>query len=390
MRTYATMLATPPGLLHPFRRQHLCRLSDPARAEAAERRNLEEHRHRGEIPGRADARRLSRQLQIQSARPEPARVQRRGADASRNGTITRSPTTGGRARRCSGATMRTRARSLLAARGRRAFHEFMPMRETLAETGRIYRKIAYGPLLDVFLLDMRSYRGPNIAAGPRLRAAARHPRAGADRLAQARAGELEGDLEGHRRRSADRPDQRRRDRAGRRPAARPRARDRRPARPSSSTPASAIRSGSPPTCITRPRTTTTRTAPCSRTSSRSGSSSPVRSMPAPGDRASSTTRSARRAMYQNGCSDEQGENLAPCFGLQFFGHVAIDGAHRGDDGDAQGRRATATSGRRASSRGSGPLVGARPARAFGDYESAILRHPSMGSAHMTGHRRWPT
>ena len=30
-------------------------------------------------------------------------------------------------------------------------------------------------------------------------------------------------------------------------------------------------------------------------------------------------------MFQNGCSAEQGENLAPCFGLQFFGHVAIDG-----------------------------------------------------------------
>ena len=27
-----------------------------------------------------------------------------------------------------------------------------------------------------------------------------------------------------------------------------------------------------------------------------------------------------------GCSAEQGENLAPCFGLQFFGHVDIDGA----------------------------------------------------------------
>jgi alkaline phosphatase D len=33
-----------------------------------------------------------------------------------------------------------------------------------------------------------------------------------------------------------------------------------------------------------------------------------------------------RAVYQKGCSREQGENLAPCFGLQFFGHVAIDGA----------------------------------------------------------------
>ena len=35
------------------------------------------------------------------------------------------------------------------------------MRETQREPGRIYRKIAYAPLLDVFMLDMRSYRGPN-------------------------------------------------------------------------------------------------------------------------------------------------------------------------------------------------------------------------------------
>jgi alkaline phosphatase D len=32
-----------------------------------------------------------------------------------------------------------------------------------------------------------------------------------------------------------------------------------------------------------------------------------------------------RAVYQKGCSKSQEENLAPCFGLQFFGHVAIDG-----------------------------------------------------------------
>jgi alkaline phosphatase D len=51
----------------------------------------------------------------------------------------------------------------LAARAGRAFHEFMPTRQTLAEPGRVYRKIAYGPLLDVFLIDMRSYRGPNDA-----------------------------------------------------------------------------------------------------------------------------------------------------------------------------------------------------------------------------------
>jgi alkaline phosphatase D len=46
----------------------------------------------------------------------------------------------------------------LAANGCRAFHEFMPMRQTQAEAGRVYRKIPYGPLLDVFMLDMRTYR----------------------------------------------------------------------------------------------------------------------------------------------------------------------------------------------------------------------------------------
>jgi alkaline phosphatase D len=50
---------------------------------------------------------------------------------------------------------------VLAARAARAFHEYMPIIETPAEPGRVYRKISYGPLLDVFMLDMRSYRGPN-------------------------------------------------------------------------------------------------------------------------------------------------------------------------------------------------------------------------------------
>jgi alkaline phosphatase D len=48
--------------------------------------------------------------------------------------------------------------SRLIARARRAFHEFMPIRATPAQAGRIYRRIGYGPLLDVFLIDMRSYR----------------------------------------------------------------------------------------------------------------------------------------------------------------------------------------------------------------------------------------
>ena len=109
----------------------------------------------------------------------------------------------------------------LAARGARAFHEFMPTRQLAAERGRIYRKIAYGPLLDVFMLDMRSYRGPNGAAQDPPGDARFWGRAG--RLAEARACRLTGNLEGHRRRPADRPDQLRRGGAGRRAPARARA-----------------------------------------------------------------------------------------------------------------------------------------------------------------------
>jgi alkaline phosphatase D len=50
---------------------------------------------------------------------------------------------------------------LLAARASRAFHEYMPIRASIVEPGRVYRKISYGPLLDIWMLDMRSYRGPN-------------------------------------------------------------------------------------------------------------------------------------------------------------------------------------------------------------------------------------
>ena len=53
---------------------------------------------------------------------------------------------------------------LLAARAARAFHELTPIRYTPSEPGRVYRKIAYGPMLDVFFLDLRSYRGPNGAS----------------------------------------------------------------------------------------------------------------------------------------------------------------------------------------------------------------------------------
>ncbi len=51
--------------------------------------------------------------------------------------------------------------ALLAARAKRAFFEYMPIRSDPTDPGRIYRKIPYGPDLDIFLIDKRSYRAPN-------------------------------------------------------------------------------------------------------------------------------------------------------------------------------------------------------------------------------------
>jgi alkaline phosphatase D len=53
---------------------------------------------------------------------------------------------------------------VLAARARQAFDEYLPIVHTEGRN-RIYRKVSYGPLLDVFCLDMRTYRGANPAPG---------------------------------------------------------------------------------------------------------------------------------------------------------------------------------------------------------------------------------
>jgi alkaline phosphatase D len=51
--------------------------------------------------------------------------------------------------------------ALLAARAKRAFLEYQPLRIDPIETERIYRSWRHGPALEIFALDMRSYRGPN-------------------------------------------------------------------------------------------------------------------------------------------------------------------------------------------------------------------------------------
>jgi alkaline phosphatase D len=54
-----------------------------------------------------------------------------------------------------------RSAGLLAARAKRAMFEFTPLAVHPVESERVYRRIGRGPSLDLFMIDMRSYRGPN-------------------------------------------------------------------------------------------------------------------------------------------------------------------------------------------------------------------------------------
>jgi alkaline phosphatase D len=50
---------------------------------------------------------------------------------------------------------------VLAERAKQALFEFLPIRRNATEPRRVYRSFSYGALLDVFVIDMRSYRGAN-------------------------------------------------------------------------------------------------------------------------------------------------------------------------------------------------------------------------------------
>ncbi|HEV7367750.1 alkaline phosphatase D family protein, partial [Arenibaculum sp.] len=58
---------------------------------------------------------------------------------------------------------REKSVAVLAANGRRAFMDYMPVRQDPIERDRLHSSFRYGPHLEVFRLDMRSYRGPNTA-----------------------------------------------------------------------------------------------------------------------------------------------------------------------------------------------------------------------------------
>ncbi len=53
---------------------------------------------------------------------------------------------------------------VLAPRASQAFHEYVPIEPGQRDdAGRVYRVIRYGPLLDLFVLDMRTHKDPNTA-----------------------------------------------------------------------------------------------------------------------------------------------------------------------------------------------------------------------------------
>ena len=55
-----------------------------------------------------------------------------------------------------------RSADVLAARAKQAFFEYLPIAPQVEdEAGRIYRRVAHGPLLDLFILDMRTFKDPN-------------------------------------------------------------------------------------------------------------------------------------------------------------------------------------------------------------------------------------
>ncbi len=220
---------------------------------------------------------------------------------------------------------RERSILTLAARGGRAFREFMPIRESPVEAGRVYRKIGYGPLLDLFMLDMRSYRGGNVRElstyapdahllGPVQLAWLKRELMNSRATWKVIAADLPIGVISH-------------DAIGQGDGP-PRGREVEIADLLAFIKHAGIRN------------TVWLTADMHYTAANYYDpnravfqdfepfwefiSGPLHAGTWPPQTLDNTF--GPRAVYQKGCSKDQGEDLAPCFGLQFFGHVAIDGA----------------------------------------------------------------
>jgi alkaline phosphatase D len=213
--------------------------------------------------------------------------------------------------------------SRLIGRARRAFHEFMPIRPIPQQAGRVYRKVAYGPLLDVFLIDMRSYRdstwnkrddnGDTFILGHAQLAWLKRELAASDASWKVIAADLPiGIVSEDAIALGDGPPQRREHEIADLLSFMKRAGVRNTVWLTADMHYTAAHYYDPNRAVFQDFEPFWEFV-----------SGPLHAGTwAPGQ-LDNTFGPA--AMYQKGCSAEQGENLAPCFGLQFFGRVDIDG-----------------------------------------------------------------
>ncbi|MEA2918092.1 MAG: alkaline phosphatase [Bradyrhizobium sp.] len=213
--------------------------------------------------------------------------------------------------------------SRLVARARRAFHEFVPIREIPKEAGRVYRKIAYGPLFDVFLIDMRSYRdstwnkrddaSDTFILGPAQLAWLKRELASSDATWKVIAADLPiGLISEDAIALGDGPPQRREHEIADLLAFMKRAGVSNTVWLTADMHYTAAHHYDPNRAVFQDFEPFWEFV-----------SGPLHAGTwAPGELDNTF---GPKAMFQKGCSAEQGENLAPCFGLQFFGRVDIDG-----------------------------------------------------------------
>jgi alkaline phosphatase D len=213
--------------------------------------------------------------------------------------------------------------SRLVARARRAFHEFIPIRPFPEQAGRVYRRIGYGPLLDVFLIDMRSYRDSTwnkrddptgaFILGPVQLAWLKRELAASDATWKVIAADLPiGLISEDAIALGDGPPQRRECEIADLLSFMKRAGIRNTVWLTADMHYTAAHRYDPNRAVFQDFEPFWEFV-----------SGPLHAGTwAPGQ-LDNTFGPA--AMFQKGCSAEQGENLAPCFGLQFFGRVDIDG-----------------------------------------------------------------
>ena len=211
----------------------------------------------------------------------------------------------------------------IVSRARRAFHEFMPIRPIPQQEGRVYRKVGYGPLLDVFLIDMRSYRdstwnkrddtSDTFILGSVQLAWLKRELAASDATWKVIAADLSiGLISEDAVALGDGPPQRREHEIADLLSFMKRAGVRNTVWLTADMHYTAAHHYDPNRAVFQEFEPFWEFV-----------SGPLHAGTwGPGDLDNTF---GPTAMYQKGCSAEQGENLAPCFGLQFFGRVDIDG-----------------------------------------------------------------